>query len=89
LQNLLHSIYKRETGNEDDFNCKDLVLTPEICQEVVDALLGKTTLPDHSGFFFGGSNKEDKEYLKEQAKIWAGFKIDIEEGAELVYSAWY
>lgn len=77
LQNLLCKIYQRETGKTDDFNCQDLVLTETICDEVIEALT-KWSMPSHEGFFFGDSNTENKELIKESIRCWKEIKTEVQ-----------
>ena len=91
LQNLLHDIYIRETGESTHFNCEELVLTESICDEVIKALT-TWSMPDHQGFFFGGSNAEDKELIEDAIEKWKQIKTEVQNvgyNEEITYFAWY
>jgi len=87
LHNLLEAVYKKQ-GGIDEFNCIDLQLTEEICDEVIESIQTRN-MPDCDGFFFGSSNMEDEEYLEEALTHFKGFKEQIKEGETVIYSAWY
>lgn len=87
LHNLMSEIWHRD--NEEEFNCQYLPLTEEICTEVIQHLHKPSSLPDHYGFFFGQSNKEDRDYLTDALKKWKDIKKRVKNGEELAYFAWY
>ena len=91
LQNLMSQIWREQNPDDSgDFNCIELVLTTEICDRVINSIKQKN-LPDHEGFFFGPSNKDNKEYLKDTIMKFKQIKSELEEypDQEIVYYSWY
>lgn len=94
LQNLMQAIYVRECKDNEDFdpefNCRELPLTIPICNEVIKAIESRN-LPYHQGFFFGGPNADDDEFLDDAVSKFKAIKKELTDNpdTELVYHAWY
>lgn len=68
-----------------DFNCVDLVLTPEDIDDLERAV-NREGLPHGAGFFWGASCDEDKESdLQFIEKARQAFK----DGLQVIYSCWW
>ena len=79
------AVKKGVVKEERDFNCTDLVLTPED----IDALerdLQEDALPHGEGFFWGASTPEDRvddeNFIIEARKAFA-------DGKQVIYSCWW
>lgn len=77
----------REKGGEDEFNCRQVVLTQEDIDHLANMILDKE-LPETSGFFFGSSfgdedeEKDDLEFCKKASEA-------IKEGYTVYYDSWW
>jgi len=92
LQNLMEQIWREQNQFQDnkEFNCVELILTTEVCDRVIKAIKNNE-MPDHSGFFFGAPNTDDKEFLKDTIMKFKQIKNELEEypDQEIIYYAWY
>jgi len=91
LQEFMEDIWYNKLGRADEFNCKELVLTKEMLQELLDAL-EKNNLPKSDGGFFYGHEFQDesaKEYHNQDIKFCKEGLKAIEDGMEVVYECWY
>ena len=77
----------REKGGEDEFNCRQVVLTQDDINALASMILDKE-LPETSGPFFGQSfgdeeeEKEDLEFCKKASEA-------IKEGYTVFYDSWW
>ena len=90
LQGFMQEEWKA-AGNEDEFNCRHLIITEEILDRL-DAKIEADNLDPTAGFFFGGTEKdewyrEDLKRLKEE--VLPDIRECLKEGAEIAYSCWY
>ena len=91
LQQFMEDIWYKKLGRDDEFNCKELVLTKEMIQELLDAL-EKNNLPKSEGGFFYGHQSQDesaKDYYEQDIKFCKDSLQAIEYGMEVVYECWY
>lgn len=87
LQNLMEDIWRRDPNNANkDFNCVDVLLTEDICQEVIDKLNHVEELPECHGFFYGQPNIENDEYIMEAIRVWKDALMEVKEGSILYYN---
>lgn len=80
----------RWTGDEE-FNCVDFELTPELIAELESCLTG-AGLPDSQGGFFYGHQFQDesaKEYHEQDLQFCKWAREKIEAGETPVYSCWW
>ena len=84
--------YGTEEGNvEEEFNCRDLIITEEILDRL-EAKIEADELEPTAGFFFGGTEKdewyrEDIKHLKEV--VIPDIRERLKEKEEVSYSCWY
>lgn len=90
LNGYMGEIYE-ERGGEDEFNCVDLFLTKEDCENILDMakgiLNGTRSISKATGFFWGESTKDDWETTVEVfQKALCEVNFDTH---NVVYSCWY
>ena len=91
LQEFMENIWYQEQGNNEEFNCKDLVLTKEMLEKLLECVQ-TNTLPESAGKFFYGEQFQDesaKEYQKEDIDFCKQALQAIKDGKEVVYTCWY
>jgi hypothetical protein len=75
----------RARGGDGEFNCIELELTKEDCEEVI-RLTEAHELPHTTGFFFGSSDASDDEptiqAMKEAIR-------EIQNGQTVLYTSWW
>ena len=68
-----------------DFNCVDLVLTPQDIEDL-DESIRTESLPHGAGFFWGASHPEDR--ISDENFI-ALARAAFERGDQVIYSCWW
>ena len=91
LQEFMENVWYQEQGNNEEFNCKELILTKKILEKLLKCV-ETNTLPESPGKFFYGhqfqddaakvSQKADIKFCKEALQA-------IEDGKQVIYSCWY
>ena len=91
LQEFMEDIWYRQQGNNEEFNCKDLVLTKEILQQLLKCVETNTLPESAGGFFYGHEFQDDaaKDYQKEDIKFCKEALKAIEDGKQVVYTCWW
>ena len=91
LQTFMEDIWFRELGNEDDFNCKELVLGKEHIEDLLHRLNSENLPKSEGGFFYGEQFQDEssKEYHKQDVKFCKDSLKAIDDGKEVIYSCWY
>ena len=78
----------RTKGNDGEWNCSELELTMQDIEQL-EACVVNDSLPETSGFFYGGDSRLD-EYKKEQTLEFISDAYDtLREGKKVFYSAWF
>lgn len=85
LHGLMEKIYREKGGQGESFNCVAVMLTLEDLTRIRQEVEAQT-LPMTEGFFFGESQKEEKErdleFLKEAEK-------SLKDGFTIWYDSWW
>jgi len=81
----------KDEGNDEEFNCCDLLITEEILDELETTIKAGQLLPT-SGFFFG--NTEIDEYYKQEVKelledVIPMVRDRMTEGQQVYYTSWW
>ena len=90
LHGWMERLWREKTGDEGDFNCKELQLELIDITNLEKAIL-KNELPQTEGFFFGGDSYEDYEeyYMVDDLKFVKEARQAIMEGDEVIYNSWW
>ena len=90
LHGWMERLWREKTGEEGDFNCKELQLELIDITNLEKAIL-KNELPQTEGFFFGGDSYEDYEehYMVDDLKFVKEARQAIMEGDEVIYNSWW
>jgi hypothetical protein len=86
LHGWMEQLY-RSKGGKEEFNCVNVMLTPEDLKRLKDDIGGKG-LPSTSGFFFGQSGNDDDE-KQADLKFVEIAEDAIEEGYTVYYTSWW
>lgn len=83
-----HEWYKT---NQDEFNCKDLIVTEDMIIRLREAIEQGELSDSEGGFFYGNKEQnETAEYYYEQDLEFCNWALkEIENGRTVVYSCWY
>jgi hypothetical protein len=85
LHGWMENLYYTKGGNEDSFNCTNVLLSLDDLNNLEDDI-NNGNLPDTSGFFFGESDDgrmvDDLEFVRKA-------KEAITEGYSVYYSSWW
>ena len=86
LHNLIVDIAKELYGFDGDDNCQTIHINEAFAESVIERLKSRKGL-DHSGFFFGGPN--DDERFKDAINFMEECIEHIKKGYGIEYYAWY
>jgi hypothetical protein len=85
LHGWMERLYREKGGQDDAFNCANLVLTREDIDALEEAIRSRS-LPSTSGFFFGES---DGSEIDDDLDFIAKARAAIAAGLTVFYSSWW
>tara|TARA_R100000234_G_scaffold44643_1_gene26603 strand:+ start:416 stop:760 length:345 start_codon:yes stop_codon:yes gene_type:complete len=91
LQEFMENVWYQEQGNNEELNCRELVLTKEILERLLKCV-ETNTLPESKGGFFYGEEVQDEvaeESKKEDIDFCKQALQAIKNGKQVIYSCWY
>jgi hypothetical protein len=90
LQGFMEEMFREQEG-EGDFNCRDVIITKEILDQL-EARIKEDRLEPTSGFFFGNTDKDDwyRQDVEElMDTVIPEARKYLEEGKKVVYTSWW
>ena len=88
LEGYMANLYRTKTGDTSEFNCKTLHLNLDDLNNL-EATVRSGTLPETTGFFFGGSTALDEQRKENDLHFIAEARVLIEQGWEIEYTSWW
>ena len=91
LQEFMENVWYQEQGNNEEFNCRELILTKKILEKLLKCV-ETNTLPESEGGFFYGHQFQDEaaeESKEEDIKFCKEALQAIKDGKQVIYSCWY
>ena len=88
LEGLMANLYRHKTGDEGEFNCKNLTLDSDDLDKL-EMVVKAGELPQTVGFFFGDCTKDNEEYKELDLEFIAKARKCIEKGFQIEYSSWW
>jgi hypothetical protein len=93
LEGWMAQLYHDKTGDEDSFNCKELVLSRKDLEDL-ETVIENKEMPETGGFFFGGDSYGEYEgedgYLEIDRQFIQDAKRSLESfGGSIIYTSWW
>ncbi len=85
LHGWMEQLYRDKGGNEDSFNCVNVLLTAEDLDRL-EADVRRKVLPSTSGFFFGAS---DGSEIEDDLQFVAKAREAMAAGLAVFYTSWW
>lgn len=86
LQDFMEQEYFAENPGAEEFNCRELIVNPEILDRLEVAIDADKLNKAAAGFFWGSHNEEDIPDIREAI---AKARAEIAAGKQVIYTCWY